>query len=387
MARILIVTWDGGGNVPPALGIATEMRRRGHDVRALGHAQQRATFASAGIPFTAYAHARSWSSAAAVQGARAAARYIALFTDKGPGRDLADEVAQHPVDLVLADCMCLGALRAAQRAGVPTAVLVHTFHRYVTHGWARGPIGAIAALRGLRPSRLWDGAAVVLVATDPGIDPATAGPQPPNVRYTGPVQAAPRATGRPDDPAVLVSLSTIYYEGQTEVLQRILDGIADLPLRAVVTTGGVPDPAVLRVPGNVEVHRHLPHEEVMPTVSLVVGHGGHATTMRALAHDLPLLVIPMHPMLDQPMVGRVVAAAGAGRTLPKSAHAAQIRDAVQALVVDGPHRAAAAAIGSRLRARNGAATAADELDDLLRASRRGSAAAGAEQATRDLPAQ
>ena len=38
MADILFVTWDGGGNVPPAVGIAAELRRRGHGVRFVGHA-------------------------------------------------------------------------------------------------------------------------------------------------------------------------------------------------------------------------------------------------------------------------------------------------------------------------------------------------------------
>ena len=43
MAEILFVTWDGGGNVPPALGIAAELRPRGHArPRSLGHAAQRA---------------------------------------------------------------------------------------------------------------------------------------------------------------------------------------------------------------------------------------------------------------------------------------------------------------------------------------------------------
>ncbi len=37
MADILFVTWDGGGNVPPALGIARELQAQGHAVRFLGH--------------------------------------------------------------------------------------------------------------------------------------------------------------------------------------------------------------------------------------------------------------------------------------------------------------------------------------------------------------
>ena len=82
----------------------------------------------------------------------------------------------------------------------------------------------------------------------------------------------------------------------------------------MVTTGPAVDPASLRPAANDEVHRFVPHADLMPQVSLVVGHGGHGTTMQALAHDLPLVVMPMHPMLDQPMVGRL-GRAGRRRTV------------------------------------------------------------------------
>ena len=45
------------------------------------------------------------------------------------------------------------------------------------------------------------------------------------------------------------------------------------------------------------------HDEIMPSASLVVGHGGHSTTRRALAHGVPLLIVPIHRILDQPMIG------------------------------------------------------------------------------------
>jgi UDP:flavonoid glycosyltransferase YjiC (YdhE family) len=104
----------------------------------------------------------------------------------------------------------------------------------------------------------------------------------------------------------------------------------------------------------------------MPTVSLVVGHGGHSTTMRALAHGVPLLILPMHRILDQLMIGNAVAAAGAGRVLRKTATAEDIRSAVLSLVQDPSYRRAAEVIGARLRSRNGAIAAADELEELLR---------------------
>jgi UDP:flavonoid glycosyltransferase YjiC (YdhE family) len=248
---------------------------------------------------------------------------------------------------------------------VPTVVLVHLFHRYLTSGWARSPIGAVAAVRGLRPGRLFAAADRVLVASDRQLDPAGSGPLPSNVVYAGVVQGWPDGPALPAEPAVLVSLSTIDYPGQAATLQAILDALAALPVRAHVNTGDAVDPTALTVPANVEVHRYLRHDEVMPTVSLVVGHAGHATTMRALAHGLPLLMLPLFAKGDQPTVAAAVAAAGAGMVLPPTAAPERIRDAIRTLLSDGPHRAAALTISTRLRAQDGAGAAADEVDDVL----------------------
>ena len=49
MARILVVTWAGGGNVPPAITLATQLAARGHDVRAIGTESLAARFAADGI--------------------------------------------------------------------------------------------------------------------------------------------------------------------------------------------------------------------------------------------------------------------------------------------------------------------------------------------------
>ena len=366
MARILVVTWDGGGNVPPMLGIARELQCRGHQVRVLGHPQQREVVAATGLQFVGYHHARPWSPKVTATGARFLLRFLfGVFTDPGPGKDVREELAREPVDLALVDSMILAGLCAAERAGIPTAVLMHTLHRYHTHEWSRGPIGVVAAVRGMRPGRLWNAADRVLVATDRALDPSTERRLPANVRYTGVVQA-PIQSGTPQDkPLVLVSLSTIFFEGQEATLQAILDALEGLPIRAVVTTGAVATSAV-RAPANVEVHQYLPHDEIMPSAALVVGHGGHSTTMRALAHGVPLLILPMHSILDQPMIGKAVAAARAGLVLSKTASPQEIRSAVRSLLQDPSYRHAAGAIGARLRSRNGAIAAADEVEGLLK---------------------
>jgi UDP:flavonoid glycosyltransferase YjiC (YdhE family) len=86
--------------------------------------------------------------------------------------------------------------------------------------------------------------------------------------------------------------------------------------------------------------------------------------MRALSHDVPLVIMPMHPMLDQKMIGRSVQEHGAARLLNRTAAPEQIREAVRALLEPGPHHAAAA-IGRRLRAHSGAVAGADRLAPVL----------------------
>jgi UDP:flavonoid glycosyltransferase YjiC (YdhE family) len=244
------------------------------------------------------------------------------------------------------------------------AVLVHTFYEYLTRRWRRGPLGLIAGLKGQRPLRLWSSAASVLVAALPELDPASRLEQPTTVHHTGPIWPAGPIAPAPaalDGQQVLVSLSTIHYDGQAAALQSIVDAIADLPVRAIVTTGHAVDPARLRAPRNVEAHRYLPHTGVMPKVSLVIGHGGHGTTMQALAHDLPLVIMPMHPMLDQPMIGRVLQQPGAARVVRKTATPDQIRAAISEMLGTGPHRQAAARLGAHIRASDGAQLAADHI--------------------------
>jgi MGT family glycosyltransferase len=169
----------------------------------------------------------------------------------------------------------------------------------------------------------------------------------------------------PGDPLVLVSLSTFRFPGMTQCLQTILDACADLDARVVVTTGPVVDPDELRAPANAEVHRFVPHAALMARASLMVGHGGHGSALQALAHDLPQVLMPMHPMLDQPMVARTIEAAGAARVVPKKATAAGLTPVIASLLADGPHRAAAARLGAEIRALPGAVGAAERIERLV----------------------
>ena len=114
-------------------------------------------------------------------------------------------------------------------------------------------------------------------------------------------------------------MSTIFYAKQRLVLQNVLDGLAELDVRVNAATDPCVDPAELRTAPNAELHRDLDHTAALATALLLVGHGEHATILRALANDLPLLVLPLDAHLDHAMIGEAVQAAGAGRLLPTDA--------------------------------------------------------------------
>jgi UDP:flavonoid glycosyltransferase YjiC (YdhE family) len=356
MSDILFVTFDGGGNVPPAAGIARELTARGHSVRFLGHPVQGDRLAQEGFAFAPFRTARPFTS----RTPSSPVTMLKVFGDRSMGRDVLAELAARPADVVVVDCLLFGVMEALRSAGRSYVVLEHSFDGYF-RGAARGPLGLLLRLRGFRALELIDAGRPVLAATLAELDRGH-GP----VQHTGPVVELPlpRDAAAAPPPAVLVSLSTFAFRGLVPTWQRVLDAVDGLPVRVVATTGPAVDPGTLRVPAGVELHRWLPHAEVLPEVSLVVGHGGHATTMAALAHGLPLVVLPVEPKSDQRFVGRAVQAAGAGRVMGRRASSARIREAIEELLVDGPHREAAARLGAAVRATPGATRGADAVESL-----------------------
>lgn len=364
MTKVLFVTWDGGGNLPPALSIAEELVARGDTVLFLGHESQRAAVERAGLAFTPYRHARSWSVVDPRSGPTAALAYAGVFTDRGMGTDVVKVFQQAAADRLVIDGLLIGAMKGATDAGIPYTVLVHTLRSVMTRTLEGGPLGMIMKLRGLSPRRQYRVAEKELVTALPVLDAAVPD-TPASALYTGPILPevqADRPVRTPSaPPVILVSLSTTYIAGQQKVLQSVLDATSHLPVRVVVTTGPAVDPSALSPSANATVQQFVPHGEIMPSASLVIGHGGHGTTMLALAHGVPLLVLPMAPTFDQPAIGRAVADHGAGLTLRKTAGVERIQAAVEEVLRNPRYRTAAEDLGKQIRAHRGAALAADAL--------------------------
>lgn len=337
--------------------MAEALARRGVDVEIAGLRPGRTEVTQ--VPF---APATAILPEGRKRGLHEAGAFRRLMTGKDTSAAARALIAERRADLVVVDCMLPAPLRGALDSGLPVIVLFHTFGPFWVRSFDRGPMGRMSAMSGLRPSALWDRARMKLLLTDRDLDPGREDPALSDYQWTGTTEigAEPRAHG--DRPRVLVALSSTDWPGMLAIYRRIVTALAGLPVDAVVTTGGVDLGGQLSGAENVEVRGWAPHADLLPTVDLVVGHGGHSTTMKVLAHGIPVLILPVNPTADQRLVGTTLQDAGVGRWLPKSASASKIRSVVEAMLGDDALRARAAASGARMRAaRGGAEVAADAI--------------------------
>lgn len=400
--RYLFVLWEGGGNVPPQMALARKLVQRGHSVRVLADPCIREDAEAVGAEFVAFTRAparadrsvesdivRDWEVRSPLAG-------FARFRDRimfGPAlryaEDVREELSRRETDVAVVDFALMGAVCGAESRGVPIALIMHTVNQLPTPGMPapgpgfrpmRGPLGRLRdrvfgamflrifasgmpavnearAALGLEPVStvpdLLARADRVLVLTSRAFD-YEASALPANVRYVGPQiedpawaepWESPWEDGHPD-PLAVVSLSTTP-QGQEALLQRVADALAELPVRALVTTGPAVDPGSLRAAPNVVVRRSAPHSRVFGEAAAVITHAGHGTVIRALAAGVPLVCMPMGR--DQPDIAARVVHHGAGVRLSPSASAGAIRKAVKRVLGDPAFRGAAERICRSIR--------------------------------------
>lgn len=403
----------------PALSLGAELVGRGHQVRALGDPTIEPSARAAGCAFSPWREAPHFNSVAEqtammdalaggrpYQAFRAAKDYAGKAMTSRFARDVVSTVRESPVDAILADVLP-GILIGAHATRRPTAALVaQTFVRptpglpLLGTGWspgqrflgkARDKIVPRVASRLLTPtlprlnavveryellpldnvSELYDRCSRVIVMTSPSFD--FSAPQlPGNVRYVGPQlddpdwAASAQWRRQGSEPLVLVATSSTYQD-QVDLLGRIADGLRQLAVRAVLTTGRAVDPAEIQAGANVEVLQTAPHTRVLREASAVVTNAGHGTVMKSLAAGVPLVCIPIDR--DQRDNTVRVLHLGAGIRLSKKSTPAQIAAAVTEILEHPQYLAAAQRFAEVLvweaahRPR-----AADEAESLLRLS-------------------
>ncbi len=133
-------------------------------------------------------------------------------------------------------------------------------------------------------------------------------------------------------------------------------------MRGIVTTGPALEPGLIEAAPNVVVVANAPHRVVLRHAAAVVTHGGHGTVVKALAAEVPLVVLP-HGR-DQVDNAVRVTARGAGVKVKRTASAATIADAVREVLNDPTYQQAAAWLGAAIRADATSTTVIDELESV-----------------------
>ncbi len=392
---------DGGGNVPPELAAARRLRARGHAVTVIADDSVASEVRSTGAELRRWVRApnrpdrrpendpvRDWE-----------CRYPWQLLDRlmktllvGPAGQYADDVqdvlAERRPAAVICSMFCLGAMVAAEAAGIPCVVLFPNIYPLPADGLppfgiglrpARGLAGRLRdralnriiqwqwdakGLEGLNAVRAGHGLAPLahvfdqvrradrqLVMTSPALDFPAALPD--GVRYVGPVLDDPpwseTASWTPpagDAPLALVGMSSTFQD-QIGSLQRVIQALGTLPVRALVTAGPALDVAALRPASNITVAASAPHRQVLRQTAVVITHGGHGTVVKALAAGVPMVVLP-HGR-DQADTAVRVSARGAGVMLRRSAGPDAIAAAVRQVLENPSYRAAAQRLGETIR--------------------------------------
>jgi MGT family glycosyltransferase len=145
----------------------------------------------------------------------------------------------------------------------------------------------------------------------------------------------------------------------------IVDGLADLGVRVLVTVGPQGEPAAVGPqPDHVRVERYVPQTQVLPHCDVVVSHAGSGTALASLALGIPQLCLPQGA--DQFLNAAAISTAGAGLSLhPDAAAPDAIRDAVRRLLDQPSYRTAATAIGTSIAAMPSPDDVAAVLEDLV----------------------
>ncbi|GAB2930171.1 glycosyltransferase [Micromonospora polyrhachis] len=255
-------------------------------------------------------------------------------------------------DLLVCDETDFGAMIAAERLGIPYAsVLVLVAGSFARPELLADTLNQLRAEQGLPvdPELAMLSRHLVLSPgpvsfRDPAYPlPDTAHPLGPSPSRASDIDhpAIDWLASRTGNPTVYFTLGTIFNLESGDLFSRVLTGITELDVNLLVTVGAHIDPEEFGPqPPNVRVERFVPQAAVLPYCDLVVSHGGSGSVLGALAHGLPMVLLPMGA--DQPANAARCADLGIAEVLDAVRVTADgVREAVAAGLADPDRRRAA----------------------------------------------
>jgi MGT family glycosyltransferase len=408
------------GNAPPQLALTRELVERGHEVRVVAHSAARARIERTGaelvairgwLPDLDITHPetdpiRDWEARTPL-GAAKRMRDAPIAPLRDAVRENVELLGDWSADVIVFDWLFIAAAVAAECVGTPAVALVHCPYPLPARGAPplfsglkpmAGPLGAardrllntmtgrfsaaglpvlndVRAEHGLTPLKDWNdqllGVRAIYVMTAPELDFSSKARLPANVHYVGPAfepfekEWESLWPAENADPLVLISFSTSYMN-QRALAQRVLDAVAGLRVRALLTAGPALDPSQLRIPDNARSVAFVSHRTVLPHAALVITHAGWQTVNAALADGVPLVCIP--DGRDQPDNAARVVVAHAGVRVSKRSSPEKLRRVITEALEDQSIKQGARAMAGALARSNGATVIADELERLQAAT-------------------
>ena len=388
--RVLFASTQSTGHFAPLIPFAQACRDAGHDVLVAGPPPVGELAYRAALAYEPVAGAtpERLAEVGRMMSGRAGFERIAIATTelfvgshaKAALPDMLELVERWRPDIVARETAEVASLVAAEAHGIPDVRVGIALATPSEDWWLAMASGAVDSLR-----------AEAGVPGDPGADRARRAPvltQVPMLldEHQGELPAfvrryrvvTPPTPGPPADwwedptaPLVPVSFGTVVpADGHFPGLYRdVIDALADVDARVLVTVGRNADPAELGpLPANVHVERWVAQASVMPHAAAMVAHGGAGTTLAALVAGVPLVLLPLSA--DQPINARRIAELCAGVSLDGGRTGVPWLAAAVARVLEEPaYRAAARRVAAEARTLPPVSEAAADLSAIAQLQR------------------
>lgn len=370
MARILFSCVGGDGHFIPLVPLAGAFAESGHDVVFVTAPSKRERAESGGFGFHAAGLEPAERLARVEQeladiaslppNERRAPLYPLLFGSvDAPAKveELRSFADTWEPDLLVFDSCDLAAPIVAATRGIPS--VHHTFGRMVPPAIIAGAASVTEPLwraAGLEPEPycgMFRGILVDIAPPSFQTETPPAGVRVEHLRSAStelPAAEAPPdwLSDLPDRPTVYVTLGTVH--NTLAVFRVLLEAFAPLDCNVIATIGSQNDPADLEpVPDNARVERYVTQALILPHADAVVSHGGSGSTLAALAHALPMLLVPQSA--DQFENAGQVESLGAGLSiLPDDLTPAAARSALERLLTAPAYRAGSQKVAAEIAA-------------------------------------
>jgi UDP:flavonoid glycosyltransferase YjiC (YdhE family) len=358
--RVLFCAFDSPGHLFPLVGLALEMRRRGHAVAFATGLPAAATLEAVGLERIPRGEREGPSFRLNTHHAALSVQIDTAHAEWAARRFRPDVVVTHQ--------LCYAPLMLRERMGVPVAVM-GLFSYLWPHAPSFGPpragevdlepvrhwrlgsdLGTLNAAReALRlPPLAADPADVPFLAdlfmlrTAPELEPDLAR-LPPQVHAAGAcLWEPPRDEAaewealradfiRPDAPLLYVQHGRTF--GGPGFWAQLTEALAEVDVQVVASVGRM-DQEVTAAPPSFVVRGHVPQGLVLPRAAAVVSGGHSSAVLATLAHGLPGVVVPSGA--ETPDNAEKLAEAGCVlRLWPESLTAEEMRGAVEATLAGG----------------------------------------------------